>query len=209
MWFFDEINHPVNKSRKTKVQTTSAQSGTMRKIAKKTPPNMSKGKLSKTTASFTEGGQLMKMAVDSHNEEFFQNSSEESDDEIVLSQQMGTEHQDQLDPPSDESSSESEEEEGVISNCDELPHSQLGAVAMNISVGDQVQQIDQEMQQGIIDLHDKMEAQGLHGAMQLMEQLFDKKPGEDTSKSQSLRRNCVRIFKIFNCLTLMKTGRLT
>ena len=43
------------------------------------------------------------------------------------------------------------------------------------------------MQQRINELHDKMEESGLHGAVNLLEQLFDKKPGEDVPNKKKLK----------------------
>ena len=81
------------------------------------------------------------------------------------------------------SGSETEQEEGQLNDIEELPldMEQFGSSDEDISnelvQQQKIDQIDHEMQQRIVELHDKMEANGLHGAVDLIEKLFDKKPG--------------------------------
>ena len=52
----------------------------------------------------------------------------------------------------------------------------------------EVAAIDREMEQRIIDLHDRMEESSLEGAMNLIEQLFDKKPGQDMVEKKKIKQ---------------------
>ena len=51
----------------------------------------------------------------------------------------------------------------------------------------EISRIDKEMQRRILDLHDKMEESGLSGAVNLIEQLFDNKPGNDVKQKKRLK----------------------
>ena len=53
---------------------------------------------------------------------------------------------------------------------------------------DKIAQLDEEMQKRILDLHDQMEANGLQGSVQLIESLFDEKPGSDKKKKSKLKK---------------------
>ena len=80
--------------------------------------------------------------------------------------------------PREDSNDNSEVEIGQISES--------ALTSKNDTVKD-VDEIDQQMQQRIIELHDQMEESGLHGAVNLLEKLFDKKPGEDVPDKRKLK----------------------
>ena len=60
---------------------------------------------------------------------------------------------------------------------------------------DSIDEIDQEMQKRLIDLHDRMEEDGLHGAVNLIEQLFNDRPGENKAVKQKIKS---KIKKVMN-----------
>ena len=139
----------------------------------------------KVQAVFNEGHQIIEMEVDANEEGMFDPHSGVSADEATETETTSDE----------DSDSDSQSEDGKI--CDnesqsdsENAHEEL----MTERVTDQVEtqkkldEIDQEMQQKILDLHDRMEESGLHGAEHLIEKLFDNKPGEDKRNKQKLKK---------------------
>ena len=129
-------------------------------------------------ATFTEVQQVIQMAVQADEEHLFEteSSADESDNESNISEVERL-------PPEQASQSQcdSEIEDGQIEH-NEVPqqsasHSHDNAAASTAK--EQMDLLDEEMQQRILDLHDRMEESGLHGAANLIEKLFDEKPGDD------------------------------
>ena len=116
------------------------------------------------------GQQYMQMAVDANEEDLFDTTNDIEDLDV--------------DTESDVDSLGSESEEGQISeeSTDVPGPAVVNQRVLNASLShpeqQKIDQIDQEIQQRILDLHDQMEESGLHGAVQLIEQLFNK-PGQD------------------------------
>ena len=108
-------------------------------------------------ARFNEGQQVIQMTVDAQEEQLFDTASEADETESEIE---------------DVESENSSVEEGQLDKETELDGEAEVCPSTSQSVGtnrtatqQQIDQIDYEMQQRIIDLHDKMEESGLHGAV--------------------------------------------
>ena len=190
---FDEIENPQPKH---KTKSIAEQKGQrvrtpIQKVKSKSPENFAeeknagiREKADKGTttihARFNEGQQVIQMTVDAQEEQLFDTASEADETESEIE---------------DVESENSSAEEGQLDKETELdgeaevcPSTSQSAGTNPTATQQQIDQIDYEMQQRIIDLHDKMEESGLHGAVQLIEQLFDQKPGEDQDAKQKFKR---------------------
>ena len=150
-----------------------------------------------TMASFIEGQQEMQMAVNMQEEDLFHTDGSEAGDDPCL-QHETDEDSDELEsmPSSQSESEESEAEDGQIMEAVPQPSSSTKKGANSGKAAKEVAAIDQEMEQRIIDLHDRMEESGLEGAMNLIEQLFDKKPGQDMVEKKKIKQKaCAGIAK--------------
>ena len=141
----------------------------------------------KIHATYNEGSQFIQMTVDAQDDELFEDE-QGSEDEVDLSllQDVGQSEQE------DGSEGESEPEEGLIHEenvMNDTADNSSHASHNSRETQEKLDLIDQHMQQRILDLHDKMEESGFHGAVNLIEQLFDNKPGEDKKKKYKLKKS--------------------
>ena len=211
---FDEIDNPmssnVNVSKKkqsnesgnvvnsvSKRKASSEQNSKSEGSAKQASSSKAKpAHLKKViNAKFCQSGQEMQMAVDDMEDDLFdtESSSDEEDLEVTF---HTTNSQSEI--------AESEHEDGQIEEdgTDQINEQsdQLGDGARPISSAEnrrkqishlgteeEISKIDKEIQQRILDLHDKMEENGLSGAVDLIEQLFNNKPGEDVKQKKKLK----------------------
>ena len=87
----------------------------------------------------------------------------------------------------------SEVEEGQITPPTGSQNSGVEPLTMQAShthtkhTSEDLQDIDKEMQVRILELHHRMEEGGFHGAVNLMEQLFNNKPGQDRPEKKKLK----------------------
>ena len=139
----------------------------------------------KTQARFVEGSQLMQMSVRAEDDKLFETESSaaesEDDDEFNHS---GVErlHEHEVYPSDAEDAIPNEKEQGEIVEQDDL-NDQTDKVPAN----QQMEEIEQEIQQKILELHDKMEESGMHSAVNLIEKLFDQRPGDDKEQKRKLK----------------------
>ena len=113
----------------------------------------------------------MQMAVDANEEEMFH--TESSDESGSTSENS-----------SSDDTSDSDSEEGQLTS--DAQKESLSSRQCNQAI----QEIDDEMQKRIIELHDKMEESGFDGAVNLIEKLFDNRPGEDKKEKRGIKDKC-------------------
>ena len=184
---FDEINCTPIEAKKSKAkaipQTRSAsipvggKEWNLNKLEEVKEKRLTEKQVKRTTAKFTEGQQEMQMAVDDQEDDMFETESSDSDPDVSDEELDCTGDVSALEQM--HSDSEAEINPNVLQgrNSDNVHKQQM----------DKLDLIDQEMQLKKIELHDKMEESGLHGAVNLLEQLFDKKPGEDKPQKRKLK----------------------
>ena len=178
---FDEMTEADSKLSKKMKKAQVARSEPKDRNATKESKSTKSPKLltNCTSARLKEGTQIIQMAVDVQDDKMFQSTMDSSDGD---SDDDSSRTMTSSDSDSDDlADSESEPEEGQIKESQgvdaQVPSSQEA----------QIEAIDQEMQRRIVDLHDKMEENGLERAVQLIEQLFDSTPGDDKKRKEKLK----------------------
>ena len=172
---FREPEHPVEKP----VQKRS------KAINTKKEKSVSQA-MRTTTAGFQDDNQYMQMSVDDKEEELFQteNSDDDNDDEEI----QKLDGIQELEPPQSDAESEPEEGQLVDQDSSRRPSTKKTPIAGRPKASPTVTEIDEEMQRRILDLHDRMEESGLTGSIELIEKLFDNKPGEDRPAKKKLKK---------------------
>ena len=150
-------------------------------------------KIPQIQAQFTEGGQEMQMAINDVDDELFttESSGDECDECDSNAETTPDEQRDSSGAESD-GSEESRTEEGHLDKdeqqCERQTHGNVRSSGQQAPASSQIEDIDREMQRRIIDLHDKLEESGLSRSVNLIEQLFNQKPGDDKVTKSKLKK---------------------